>query len=267
MSRNSFNLDAYLERIHYHGPVDRSFETLRQVHRQQALNIPFENLAIHLGDSIQIDPDSIVAKLVDSRRGGYCYELNGLFELFLSSLGFSFTTLAARNAMSGPPYVQKSHKLLLVEADGQRWLVDLGFSGIGLLEPVPLQLDTEFHQCIDTFRLQAAENALYHFQRLVPEGWQSLYMFTLEEYYPADYRMMNYFNSTSPASAFVQRRTCGIPTPEARITLVNFELKIRTASGTIVKQIEDDNAYRATLEQYFGIVLAEGAGFRPLPSQ
>src|SRR5487761_637721 len=79
MSDNPFHLDAYLERIRYDGPLSPSAETLRCLHRAQASSIPFENLDLFLGRPIQLDPASLVGKLVDGRRGGYCYELNGLF--------------------------------------------------------------------------------------------------------------------------------------------------------------------------------------------
>jgi N-hydroxyarylamine O-acetyltransferase len=266
MPDTPLNLEAYFERIQYHGPTHRSSETLCQLHRQQAFTIPFENLDIHLGRPINIDPARIVAKLVDEKRGGYCYELNGLFELVLENLGFPFTPLAARNAMSGPPYRQKSHKLLLVEVEQRPWLADLGFSGIGLIEPIPFVLDTEFRQSNDTFRLQAAENGVYHLQRKLAEEWQSLYAFTLEMYYPADYCMMNYFNSTSPNSAFTNQRTCAMPTPEARILLSNFELKIRSANETITRHIENEDAYREALQTYFEIVLPHGTTLKALPS-
>lgn len=266
MSATPFNLEAYFERIRYDGPVHCSAEALCQLHRQQAFTIPFENLDIHLGFPITLDPAHLVAKLVDGKRGGYCYELNGLFELVLERLNFPFTTLAARNIMSGPPYPQKSHKVLLVEVEQRAWLVDLGFGGTGLIEPIPLVVDTEFRQSSETFRLRVGENAVYHLQRKLPEGWQSLYAFTLEVYYPADYRMMNYFNSTSPDSMFTCQRICAMPTPEARILLTDFELKIRSASGTIIRQIENEQAYREVLLSYLGIVLPDGATLKAIPS-
>ncbi len=98
------------------------------MHRQQAFTVPFENLDIYRGRPIHIDPTSILAKLVDEKRGGYCYEVNGLFELLLERLGFPCTTPAARNAMSGPPYMQKSHKLLPIEVEQRSWLADRGLA-------------------------------------------------------------------------------------------------------------------------------------------
>lgn len=265
MPGNPFDLDAYFARIQYHGPTACSLETLRQMHRQQALTIPFENLNIHLGLPINLEAEQIVTKLVHERRGGYCYELNGLFELAIKHLGFTYTCLAARNAMSGPPYVQKSHKLLLVEIERQPWIADVGFSGIGLIEPVPLELGREFRQCNDILRFTAGPAHSYYLQRKVVDGWQSFYLFTLEEHYPADYRMMNYFNSTSPDSTFLKRRLVAISTVDARIMLTNFELKIRTTSETTTCQLADEHEYLEALRCYFGIELPAGIAFKPLP--
>ncbi|SRR5579884_1899960 len=96
MSESSLRLDAYLERIRYDGPLSPSIETLCRLHRAQVMNIPFENLDLFLGRSIQLDSASLMSKLVEGRRGGYCYELNGLFLMVLQRLGFSVTPLAGR---------------------------------------------------------------------------------------------------------------------------------------------------------------------------
>lgn len=77
-----------------------------------------------------------MTRLVHEKRGGYCFELNGLFSLVLAQLGFSFTPLAAR-AFHGENLLQKSHQLLLVEIEGERWLADVGFGGNGLVGPIP----------------------------------------------------------------------------------------------------------------------------------
>src|SRR5579884_1232622 len=119
MSENPFRLDAYLERIRYNGPLSLSADTLRRLHRAQVMSIPFENIDIFLGRPIQIDPTSLFTKLVEKRRGGYCYELNGLFLMALQHLGFTATPLAAR-VFNGETFSQKSHRLTLVEIDGTR---------------------------------------------------------------------------------------------------------------------------------------------------
>lgn len=90
-----FDIKAYLNRIGYEGAVNPSSDTLRALHLAHVLTVPFENLDIHLGRSISIEPEALFRKIVLARRGGYCFELNGLFALLLEQLGFSVTRLAA----------------------------------------------------------------------------------------------------------------------------------------------------------------------------
>ena len=155
-----------------------SVETLRDLHRAQALNIPFENIDIFLGRPIQLDPTSIVTKIVEKGRGGYCYELNGLFFTALQHLGFTVTSLAAR-VFWGETFMQKSHQLTLVEIEGTLWLAEAGFGSNNLIEPIPLELDREFPQQLDTFRLKSDTKLGFVLQHKLEDQWRSMYAFSL----------------------------------------------------------------------------------------
>lgn len=254
MSDNLFHLDAYLERIRYDGPLSPSAETLCRLHRAQMMSIPFENLNVFLGRPIQLDSTSLFTKLVEKRRGGYCYELNGLFLMVLQHLGFTVTPMAAR-VFGGETWLQKSHQVTLVEIEGTRWLADVGFGGNSLIEAIPFELEREFPQHLDTYRLKADTKLGFILQHRLKEQWRNLYAFSLEEYYPADYRMMNYYNSTSPISLFTQHVVCAFPARGARIILYDSELKIRGLDETITTHLESQDVYREALQRYFGIVL------------
>jgi N-hydroxyarylamine O-acetyltransferase len=258
MSDNPFRLDAYLERIRYNGPLSPSAETLCRLHRAQVMSIPFENLNVFLGWPIQLDPISLVTKLVEERRGGYCYELNGLFMMALQHLGFTTTPLAAR-VFHGETLSQKSHRLTLVEVEGRRWLADVGFGGNSLIEAIPFELESELPQHLDTYRLQADTKLGFVLQHKLEDQWRNLYAFSLEEYYPADYQMMNHFSATSPTSRFTQHVVCAIPTDEARVILFDSELKIRSLDETITTNLESGDVYREVLQHYFGIMLPSEA--------
>lgn len=252
------DIPAYLARIGYAGPLAPTRETLVALHRAQAYSIPFENLDIHLGRPIGLDVDSLSRKLLAEQRGGYCYELNGLFGQVLRQLGFTVTNLVGRNLIAGAPLRPRAHQLLLVEVDGQPWVADLGFGGNTLLEPIPLEIGPEHRMGFDTYRLQAAPQHNYHVQLLMDGQWQSLYTFTLDEAQPSDYQMMSYFYSNSPNSPFRQQRICARATPEYRASLVDRELKIRWPDGqTTVSVLADDATYAAALNQYFGLSLSE----------
>jgi N-hydroxyarylamine O-acetyltransferase len=260
LEEETLDLNAYLERVGYGGPVAPTESALIALHRAQVFTIPFENLDIHLGRPIRLDAASLCAKLVDGHRGGYCYELTGLFLLVLRRLGFDVMCLAGRNMMRETP-VQKSHQALLVTLDRRQWLVDLGFGGNGLIEPIPLEPGTVFPQFFDAFRIQQLSPFSFLLQSRPHDTWQSLYAFTLEEYYPLDYAMMNYYNSTSPTSAFTQRRMAARPGPEGRTTLSDRELKVRRGSETTTMLLDEGEPYLAALAEYFGISLPGDAEF------
>ena len=258
---SAVDLAAYTVRIGYQGPLTHSLETLVGLHRAQAVSIPFENLDIHLNRAIGLDPASLVQKLVHEQRGGYCYELNGLFRLVLQQLGFRVTCLVGRNLLAGHPLRPRAHQVLLVEVEGQPWLVDLGFGTNGLVEPIPLVAGPEHRQFFDVYRLQAAPQHNFQLQLHMQGAWQSLYTFTLDEGQPSDFQMMNFYYSQSPDSPFRKQRITTLANQDFRISLVDNELKIRRPDGSVTATtLPDANACAQALETHFGIRLPE-----PLP--
>ncbi|GCE45957.1 N-hydroxyarylamine O-acetyltransferase [Thermosporothrix hazakensis] len=259
MFEDQLQLDAYFERIEYQGPATPTEETLFQLHNGQIMHIPFENFSVLMGEPIALDPASLFQKLVQSQRGGYCFELNGLLEQVLRQLGFQVTTLAAR-VMIGGVVQQKSHKLMLIELNGRRWLVDVGFGGNCPVAPLPLEPGVEVDQRLEVLRLVTDPDFGYILQHKVRDEWRPLYGFTLEPYYPADYRMMNFYTSHSPDSPFIHNPICAIAAPDARVILNNMELKIRHVNGeSHTMELADETMFRDALRSYFGIRLPAGA--------
>ena len=249
------NVHAYCERINYYGDHAATPETLRALHLAHVLTVPFENLDNFLGRLVSLEPAHLFAKIVTAKRGGYCFELNGLFSLLLEAMGFEVTRLIARVRYGAKPPYPRSHQVLMVKIAGEPWLVDVGFGGNGLLEPIPLAAGTRVRQCSEEFRLAAPESGEYLLQCLVHEEWESLYSFTLEPCQPVDYHYPNYFHSHSSESRFMQRRVCTIPTKDGRKMLVDRSLSIRR-DGTSEKSVADsDGEYARLLHEHFGIVL------------
>ncbi len=250
------DLAAYMARGGYQGPLAHSLDTLIGLHRAQAFRIPFENLDIHLNRPIRLNPASLMQKLVHERRGGYCYELNGLFRLVLQELGFTVTCLVGRNLLAGYPLRPRAHQVLRVDVAGQPWLVDLGFGANSLIEPIPLVAGLEYPQFFDRYRLQAAPQHNFHLQLYMQEAWQSLYTFTLDEAQPSDFQMMNFYYSQSPDSPFRQQRITTLAAPGFRLSLVDQELKTRHADGrTTTRLLADAAVYTQALETNFGLRL------------
>ena len=145
MSINIRKVDAasYLKRIGYRGPLTPHIDVLRRMHHRHLLTVPFENLDIHVGRPIILDERFFYEKIVENRRGGYCYELNGCFAWLLKRLGFKVSMLSARVARKEGGFSPDFDHLTLLVRLGERWLVDVGF---GDLFTEPKRLDSAVAQ-------------------------------------------------------------------------------------------------------------------------
>jgi N-hydroxyarylamine O-acetyltransferase len=222
------DLDAYLERIDYAGALTADADVLRGLHRAHVAAIPFENLDIVLGRTIELDLGRVQEKLVQRRRGGYCFEHNLLFAAVLDRLGYRVTRLAGRvqPARPGP----RTHMLLRVVADGMPWVADVGF-GAGLLEPLPMEPAT-VRQGGWAYRLDHADPDPWLLQAGGPGGWSDLYAFTLEPQRPIDYAVYNHYTATHPASPFVGQLVALRTEPDAKHALRDLQLTTTRPDGT-----------------------------------
>jgi N-hydroxyarylamine O-acetyltransferase len=228
-----FDLDAYLRRIGYSGPRAANLATLMAVNALQPAAIPFENLDPLLGRLVPLDLASLQAKLVQQRRGGYCFELNSLLVAALEVMGFPVVRLAARVRWRVPPESPeraRTHTLLRVDLAGGPYLVDVGFGG--RLFAAPLRLDREDEQQIaaDVLRLRRADH-LYTVQARAGLEWEDLYRFTLEPQAAIDYEVANWFTSTYPSSFFRSNLLAERLEPGSRFSLFNARLTRTDASG------------------------------------
>lgn len=210
--------DAYLARIAYDGPREPAAAVLRALQERHLLSVPFENLDIHWKRPIVVDTERFLDKIVNQRRGGFCYELNGAFAWLLRELGFDVTYLSGRVPTAdgglGPPF---DHMALLVTIDGTRWLADVGFGDFALH---PLNLDG------DNGEFELVEGDEWEVRR----NGQTEYRFTLDPHELHEYAPMCDYQQYDPRSHFTKRRICSIAIPEGRITLTDTKL-IVTRNG------------------------------------
>jgi len=213
--------------------------------------IPFENLSIHLGERITLDTGAIVAKLVDQRRGGFCFEMNGGFAALLEALGFDVALLEARVYADGRPGIPFDHLCLRVELD-RPYLVDVGF---GASFALPLLLGTDAVQTDPNgeFRIVATPAA---------EGWFDLtqngspqYRFSSEPHDLVDFASACEYHQISPDSHFTQNSLCTLPTPDGRVTIAGRLLVTRIVGERTERTIEDDAELLALYRSHFGISL------------
>ena len=260
---SAVDLAAYFERIAYAGERTPSRATLDALHLAHATHIPFENLDILLGRPIRLDLESLQAKIVRDRRGGYCFEQNRLFAAVLEALGFAVTTLAARVRFGATSVRPRTHMLLQVDVDGERLLADVGFGVLGLLVPVPLDAPGESRQFAWTYRI-ARESGLYVLQMRSGGAWADLYAFTLEPHYAPDYEMANHYTSTHPSSHFVQAPIAQRSAPEVRRMLRDRTYSEHRGETVDERKLADDDELLDVLAGEFGLHFPRGTRFRAL---
>ena len=245
---------AYLQRINYTGPLTRSAETLRQLQVAHLLSVPFENLSIHSGEPIVLDDDALFAKIVSRRRGGFCYELNGLFAALLRALGFDVSMLSAQVANVEGTYGPEFDHMTLMVTLADRWLVDVGF-GDSFLEPLPLDEQDEQVQSDRGYRVVREGPSLVVMQRSDNDEWNPQYRFTLKSYQYPDYDEMCRYHQTSPESHFTQARICSRATPEGRISLSDLRLIETTGGKRLERILTNEEEYATILREQFGVLL------------
>ena len=249
------DIQAYLDRIGYRGPLTPTAETLRALQVAHLQTVPFENLSIHAHQPIVLDDESLFDKVVGRRRGGFCYELNGLFAALLRGLGFQVAMLSAEVASADGTFSPAfDHMALLVTLE-ERWLADVGF-GDSFRDPLRLDERGEQPEGARAFRIDEDGDHLLLLRRDGPgEPWQPQYRFTLQPYEYADYADMCRFHQTSPDSHFTRQTVCSLATPDGRVTLSGRKL-ITTQGGERQERIlGSEEEPVAVLRELFGVVV------------
>jgi N-hydroxyarylamine O-acetyltransferase len=250
------NIAAYLDRINYHGPLAPTAETLRELQVAHLLTVPFENLSIHARQPIVLDDNALFEKIVRRRRGGFCYEANGLFAALLRALGFDITMLSAGVANAergfGPDF---DHMALMATLD-ERWLVDVGF-GDSFREPLLINKRDEQWEGARAYRIDSDGRYLILMRRDdVADGeWKAQYRFTLQPYEYSDYEEMCRYHQTSPQSHFTRGRICSRATPDGRVTLSEMRLIITRKGERQERALANEEEYAAMLRERFGVIL------------
>lgn len=253
------DLDAYFQRIGYRGSHAPTLETLRAIHAHHAMSIAFENITPFLKQPVHLDPASLLDKLVQRGRGGYCFEHNLLLRHVLQTLGFQVTGLAARVRWNVPDEVPtaRGHMLLRVDVDQQPYLVDVGFGGLTLTTPLRMVPDIEQPTTLEPFRLVSDDNA-YLLQANIQQIWKTLYRFDLVEQQLPDYEVTSWYLSNHPQSRFVTSLIAARPDVDRRYALHNNQLAVHHANGTTERRtLTTVEEMRAVLEDIFRLTLPD----------
>jgi len=249
------DVPAYLDRIGYTGPTTPDRETLRRIHLAHLLAVPFENLDIGLKRPIVCDEAAFIRKVVELRRGGFCYELNGAFAALLRALGFKVTLLSARVSRKGGGFGPEFDHLTLHVDLEEPWLADVGF-GESFVEPLRLKPGLIQEQIGRKFRIVDivdADGAL-QLEAFIDTKWRREYSFTLQPRQLHDFAGMCHYHQTSPESHFTQNRICTRATPEGRVTLSEMKLIVTRDGNREERTLTSEGEREQVLREQFGVV-------------
>lgn len=248
------HFENYLLRIGFTKKPQASYGTLLALHRNHLYSIPFENLDIHTGKKIVLDMNLIEDKIIKNKRGGFCYELNGLFYELLKEIGFDVKMLAARVYNEEEiPGDEFDHMTLLVNIDGEEYIADVGF-GDSFIEPLHLIQDFVFEDEAGYFQIVKEGKENYKLLRsedgvtFVPK-----YIFTKAERKLSDYTNACEYTQTSPKSHFTKNKLCSLANENGRITLINDKLIIRKNGDKNETPVKSEKEFNENLLKYFGI--------------
>jgi len=250
------DVDAYLRRVGYAGDTAPTAETLAALHRAHLAAIPFENLDIVLGRGIAVDIESVHAKLVERRRGGYCYEHGVLFAAALERLGFTVERLLAR--VGGEDLDRPrapTHMTLRVHTGAQRWLADVGF-GSGLLEPLPFDSQRPVTQAAWTFEPASIRPGSCALRELQGDEWVTRYGFDEQRLHAADVVLANHFTSTFARSPFVGQLVVLRREEDTIHGLIDSRLTV-THPDRSVDERDGDDEIASVLRETFRIPLSD----------
>jgi len=247
-------VQKYLERINYTGSHKPNLATLRKLHRQHLLSIPFENLSIMTHQHISLDFEKLSDKILDRGQGGFCYELNGLFFRLLDELGFTARMVSARVLNSagdfGPEY---DHMAIIVSLDDD-WLVDVGF-GNNSLEPVAILSDKEYFDDEGFFKVERHGPDMLALMRSSDgDLYTTDYIFTIRKSNIEDFIERCEYHQSSPDSPNTRKLICTMAIPGGRKTLSGSFFFERDGSSSSKTMLADSAEVQRVLSEHFGIV-------------
>jgi N-hydroxyarylamine O-acetyltransferase len=254
---SSFDLEAYLERIQWHGDIRPSFDVLAGLLRAHMLHIPFENLDVLLGRPVRLDLDSVQRKLVGARRGGYCFEHATLFAAALEHLGFEPVRHTARVTLMTPRTASpRTHMFLTVPLAEGSFVVDPGFGALAPRVPVALVDGVATREGSETHWM-VRDGPFWVLRAQVTGDPVDAWASTLEPDNAVDFEMGNHYTATHPDSAFVNRIMLRALTPDGRVTVMNRDVTRWHGATPHVTQLADRAALRSLLNEHFGFDLPQ----------
>jgi len=252
-----FKIDVmkYLERMNYKGSLECSTEVLFALQEAHYIAVPYENFDILAGKPISLDLSDIYRKIVLEHRGGYCFELNGLFGALLKELGFNVTEYFSRYLRDEPPLPMPRHRVLVVSIHDKRYFTDAGAGGIVPRWPLVMSYGLEQKQNNETYRLHRDPIHGNIVQELRNGEWSNYISFTDEPAYPVDFTAANYWCQYAKESIFNKEPMAAILTPQGRVTMFGKEVRIFSPEGVNVIPVKNKDELKMLAREWFRIFI------------
>ena len=253
---------AYLDRIGYTGAAEPTLDCLRALMTAHLQAVPFENLDVFHGHKEpSLEVDALFEKIVTNRRGGYCFELNGLFQKLLESIGFSCSCHIGRIGHGQRFRYPISHRVTVVEIAGEKWFCDVGFGGPVPPEPAKIILNQPF-ESVNGHRYEFAKNGLEITLTMEENrAFAPVLSFVEEPADPVDFLALNAFCAYSPIEPFIHKQMVWRNTENGRCTLDGNILRLHENGTVQEEKIETEEQLRKVLLKRFGIVYSGSLRF------
>lgn len=264
--KRELSADRYLERIGYEGSLKLDEATLFAVHEAHSYSVPYENLEIMDRKPLSLDIESLYDKIVVRRRGGYCFEVNGLFSWLLGRLGFGPIEYFGRWIWGEPLKVPlKRHRISKVVLGGIPYICDIGVGVPTYVRPLVFEVGLVQEQCGLKFRIMQDETLGYVVQRAMKgKDWENFFSFTEESAQPIDFYYAHYWCTTHPDSIFLNNTMVHLPTKYGRNTAADVfdpvaaikvrEFRSTMPDGSVARFIPRNRGEHArALKELFGI--------------
>lgn len=245
------NKEKYLYRIKCSGKHKPDLNALKKLQKYHLLNIPFENLDIHDKIPIVLDINTLFKKVIERKRGGFCYELNGLFFELLVSLKFNAKRVSARVYDKENGYGKEfDHFAILIVIDNDEYLCDVGF-GEFTFEPLKLEIGVVQHDERGDYLIDQYDENYFRVNKI--ENGMSIpqYIFQREKRELKDYQEMCMYHQTNSDSHFTKKRLISIPTETGRITITGNILKIKDSDLITETEIKNEKEFQQLLKNLF----------------
>lgn len=246
------DVQAYLNRIDFDDTIALHKNVLFKLQRKHLLNVPFENLDIHYNRKIKLLVPAIYQKIINEKRGGFCYELNGLFHSLLKQIGFDAKLISARVHIKDDDYSPEyDHLAIIVNLENKQFLVDVGFGKFSL-EPLTLEMNQTISDSFGKFQFDKFNKEYYRINEVKDNNVLPQYIFKNEERKLSEFTKRCEFHQTSEHSHFTKKKLISIAKTNGRISLNNSQLKITHLENE--EEINfDEREFESKLKHYFNI--------------